>query len=284
MYCPICENTTGAETFIKNSYRILQCTDCDHSYTDVKLNQAEIDTIYSDEYFYGGKNGYPDYTIEKDILIKRGEYFARKVKNFLPTGRVLDAGAAAGFILKGFENKGWKGVGIEPNCTMAAYGRNVMKLDVRKGNLETAEVDGSFDLVIIIQVIAHFFDLNKAMTTIGNHLRAGGMVLIETWNKASYTARFFGENWHEYSPPTTLNFFSKKSLDILMTKYGYQHIKTGRPLKMIHSLHAKDLLRQKMEETPFLKHFSAITRIIPDNMALPYPAEDLFWTIYQKNE
>lgn len=41
------------------------------------------------------------------MLIKRGEYFANKINKHINTGKVLDIGSAAGFILKGFENRGW---------------------------------------------------------------------------------------------------------------------------------------------------------------------------------
>ena len=81
---------------------------------------------YSDDYFFKGGAGYSDYTLEKDMLIKRGEYYADKISKYLVAGKVLDVGAAAGFLLKGFENKGWEGTGIEPNHSMVEYGNSVM--------------------------------------------------------------------------------------------------------------------------------------------------------------
>ena len=283
MFCPVCEDKTGQMAFMKDSYRILHCPECGHSYTELVVGEEEIGRIYSDDYFYGGKAGYPDYTLEKDILIRRGEYYARKVRKYMSPGKLLDVGAAAGFILKGFENNGWKGTGIEPNSTMAEYGQKVMELDIRRGSLEALRAEENYDLILMIQVVAHLYDLNRALRKIHQSLKPGGMILIETWNRASYTARFFGENWHEYSPPSTLHFFSTKSLDLLLKKHGFRHVRSGRPLKMVHSLHAKELLKHKMEQTFLLKYFTFLTGLIPGNMALPYPAEDLFWTIYEKN-
>ena len=57
------------------------------------------------------------------MLIKRGEYYPNKMDKFMSPGQVLDIGAAAGFILKGVENKGWLGTGIEPNNSMVEYGK-----------------------------------------------------------------------------------------------------------------------------------------------------------------
>lgn len=49
--------------------------------------------------FFKGGAGYQDYTLEKDMLFKRAEYYADKISKCIRPGKVLDAGAAAGFIL-----------------------------------------------------------------------------------------------------------------------------------------------------------------------------------------
>ena len=108
MNCTICRSSNTDVAFVKNNYQILHCADCDHMFTNLSLNPKTVDTIYSDEYFSGGGTGYEDYTVEKDILIRRGEYYAGKISKFTTPGKVLDIGSAAGFILKGFENKGWQ--------------------------------------------------------------------------------------------------------------------------------------------------------------------------------
>ena len=82
-------------------------------------------------------------------------------------GKVLDIGSAAGFILKGFENKGWQGTGIEPNASMAEYGRTVM-VNIKKGTIETVELEEKFDLIIIIQVVAHISNLKNSINKCQN--------------------------------------------------------------------------------------------------------------------
>src|SRR5690606_2377978 len=96
-------------------------------------------------------------------LIRRGEKYAKLLSRHLQPGLLLDVGAAAGFIMKGFENAGWRTMGIEPNEHMAVYGRENLHMDIRTGTLEEASFAQSFDLVLLIQVIAHLFDLGKSM-------------------------------------------------------------------------------------------------------------------------
>ncbi len=283
MNCTICKSTNTELKLIKNEYHILHCNNCDHLFTDYEPSPQEIDQIYSDDYFFKGGVGYDDYTLEKDMLIRRGEYYAGKISNHILPGNVLDVGSAAGFLLKGFENKGWQGIGIEPNKCMVDYGVNNLKIDLRQGTIETIELEDKFDLIIMIQVIAHIRNLEKSIDKISKHLKPNGMILIETWDKDSFTAKLFGKNWHEYSPPSTLNYFSKNTLRQLMNQNGLSIVTLGRPKKSIHSKHAKSLIKHKITETKGLSWLSGITNLIPGNMLLPYPSEDLFWALFKKN-
>ena len=284
MKCPVCENNNSAVIFEIDSYQILECLSCTHRFTGLKLNQDMVKQIYSDEYFFGGRYGYPDYTLEKDILIARGEKYADIAGRFMKPGTLLDVGAAAGFLMKGYENRGWKVIGIEPNTTMAGYGKDNLGLDIRVGTIEEARSDITVDLVLLVQVIAHLYDLNRSMDSINRIVKKGGCLLIETWNKDSYMARLLGRRWHEYSPPSTLNYFSKRTIDILMKRHGFIKIAFGRPQKKIHVKHAKSLLKYKLNGSNTFKWLNGIEKLIPSNIYIPYPSEDLFWALYKKHD
>ena len=283
MNCTICKSENTAVSFVKNKYQILHCADCDHLFTDLSITNADVDVIYADSYFTGGGDGYDDYTVEKDMLIRRGEYYADKISEFITPGKVLDIGSAAGFILKGFENKGWQGTGIEPNKSMAEYGKNDVGVNIIQGSFEFAALEEKFDLIILIQVVAHLYDLNTSLNKIYDNLNPGGYVLIETWNKDSLTAKLLGKNWHEFCPPSTLNYFSKKTLKELFSQHNFALVAEGKPKKSIHSKHAKSLLKHKILQTPGFSWMAGITGLIPDNKLIPYPAEDLFWFLFKKS-
>lgn len=284
MNCLLCDSDKTEIKFVKNGYRILHCLNCDHLFTDLIITPEKVNQIYSDDYFFKGGAGYDDYTLEKDMLIKRGEYYADKISKYTVAGKALDVGSAAGFLLKGFENKGWEGTGIEPNRSMVAYGNKVMGLNIKEGTIENITLTDKYDLIIMIQVIAHINDLKKSFRNIFNCLKKGGHILIETWNKDSLTAQLFGKRWHEYSPPGTLNFFSKRSLNQLIGSHGFSLVKSGHPKKNIYSKHAKSLIRHTFPKPKRLKWLPGISSLIPGNMILPYPAEDLIWALYKKTK
>ena len=75
-----------------------------------------VRNVYGDHYFTGGGAGYPDYLADGELLRERGRGYARLIAGATTPGRVLDIGAAAGFVLQGLCDEGWRGAGIEPNA------------------------------------------------------------------------------------------------------------------------------------------------------------------------
>lgn len=279
--CPLC-NQPSKLAFEKEGYPIHDCIGCGHRFCGIDLNADHVDHVYNDDYFLEGGAGYKDYTEEASLLIRRGEFYGNIMNHYIKPGTVLDIGAAAGFILQGLHNTGWTGDGIEPNQTMVEYGRETFGLNLTVGSFEDFAPAKSYDLVNMTQVIAHFYDFNRAMQIAYDALNSDGYLLIETWDFQSWIARLFGTNWHEYSPPGVVHWFSEKTLTDQLQKHGYQHIASGKPKKYIKSGHAKSLLEYKLAKRTIGRLVMPMMNLIPDNITLPYPAFDLFWSLYQK--
>jgi SAM-dependent methyltransferase len=279
MQCPLCKSGSKA-AFEAHGYLVLDCEKCGHRFAGIAADEAHVSATYADEYFSGGGAGYSDYLEDSELLIARGKWYAEKLKPFTSPGRMLDVGAAAGFVLKGFAGSGWSGIGLEPNGAMAEYGRTQLALDVRQGALETFETEEIFDLVSLIQVVAHFYDVRAAFEKVAAVTKPGGFMLVETWDRESLSAKIFGKNWHEYSPPSVLHWFSKNSLAEFVKEFGFEKVAGGRPSKKISGKHARSLLAHKVGAS-FLRHG---LKLVPENVNFPYPAEDLFWALYQKKK
>jgi SAM-dependent methyltransferase len=198
-------------------------------------------------------------------------------------GRVLDVGAAAGFILKGLHNTGWAGMGIEPNAHMADHERSALGVNVQAGTLEQLGTDEQFDLVSMIQVVAHFYDIRQAFEKAAAATTPSGYWLIETWDKDSFVARMLGSGWHEYSPPSVLHWFSPATLGRLTSQYGFSEVARGKPEKWLNGAHVKSLLGYKLAGSVLQRPASALMGLMPDNLPIPYPTFDLFWALYRKD-
>ena len=67
-----------------------------------------------------------------------------------------------------------------------------------------------------------------------------------------------------------------------MTRNGFSLVADGKPKKKIHSRHAKALFRYTLLKIPRLKWLAGITYLIPNNIIIPYLADDLFWALYKR--
>lgn len=266
---------------MKHDYPIHTCEHCKHQFVEITQSPQHTETIYEDSYFFDGGSGYNDYTLESDLLIAHGERYGNLLKKYTPPGEVFDVGAAAGFILKGLTQAGWVGSGIEPNDTMAQYARQTLKIDIETGIFEQYEAVKKYDLVTMIQVIAHFYDVRKALEVTQHMLKENGLLLIETWDRESLPARLLGANWHEYSPPSVVNWFSIDGLTSLVTQFGFEEVARGKPSKWINGAHAKSLVQYKIDNVAGGKIFNKFLNIVPDNLKIPYPSLDLFWILYR---
>lgn len=277
MKCPLCQSESKF-AFEAKGFNLLDCTVCLHRFAALETNENHAATTYDDSYFNDGRAGYSDYSFEMESLRKRGQMYAKKIEKFTnEKGRVLDVGAAAGYILQGFSDEGWSGSGLEPNKAIAKIGCEELGLHIEQGTLENYKTDEKYDLISMIQVVAHFWEQRKAFENASNLLNENGLLLIETWNRDSTTAKLLGKNWHEYSPPSVLHWFSLNGLTEFLKGFGFERIAKGRPRKSISGKHTKSLLEYRIGKNILLN-------LIPERMNFPYPSEDLFWALYRKTK
>lgn len=276
--CPVCDRATSRVLCVRSDFGIRACPACGHRFAEWTPPDNHVETVYGDSYFFGGGAGYPDYLSAGNLLREHGRRYARRIRRYASPGRMLDVGAASGFLCDGFRSEGWQPEALEPNQTMAAYGRDKLKLVYHEGSLENFRSEGQYDLVSMIQVLGHFKDLRQSLQNAADLTRDGGFWLVETWNNRSLTARVFGKYWHEYNPPSVLNYFSRRSLELLANQFGFSRVAGGHPGKSITWRHARSLLDNQVP----LAWFHRITGLIPESTVLPYPSEDLLWILFQK--
>ena len=275
MKCPLCSSGSNF-AFNAKGIAVRDCSVCNHRFAGIEANEDHVAKVYDDSYFFGGEAGYSDYPAEADLLVERGRKYAEKIGKYTDPGRMLDVGAACGFLLKGFTDRGWEGMGLEPNAAMVRLAQERLGLDVIEGSLESCDIDRRFDLVSMLQVAGHLYDPVKAFRTAYKLLNVNGFLLIESWNRESLSARILRRHWHEYSPPSVLQWFSIGGLTRFLEGLGFETVATGRPSKRIKGSHAKSILKYRIGDNFLLK-------LIPDSLSIPYPSEDLFWALYRKS-
>jgi hypothetical protein len=117
--CDICAQI-ATSSFTVHGYLFFSCAACDYAFLDPAVaSLLSGETIFGDDYVCGGGAGYTNYFDEADLLRSYGRRYGRLLAQ-VGARRVLDVGAAAGFIMRGMIEAGCSAVGIEPNSSMAA--------------------------------------------------------------------------------------------------------------------------------------------------------------------
>lgn len=284
-HCPICRCKSSLWTEIRG-YPLFDCNECTHRFTVPTEPISHIDSVYDDAYFFGGGAGYSDYLKEESILRERGRSYATlATKKIGRPGTVIDIGAAAGFLLSGWIEAKWNGIGVEPNASMTEHAKT-RGIDVRCGAFENADLNGvsNVDCVSMIQVISHFIDPTAAITRAYQLLRPGGYLLVETWDRKSIIARVMNSKWHEYSPPSVLHWYTRTSLSRLVSNAGFDagSIEFGRVFRWIGVEHARSLLDHMATKSRAAAIAKSSLAVVPSRLALPYPGDDLFWMCCKK--
>lgn len=210
-------------------------------------------------------------------MVDRGVEYASLLAEHTKPGRVLDVGSAAGFLLRGLINAGWHGIGVEPNLQLSTYAQNVLHVESTCGTFENFKSDSTFDAISMIQVISHFIDPSCSISKAAELLGPRGLLLIETWDRGSWTARLLGRHWHEYSPPSVLHWFQMSRLISLLAEAEFEIIASGRPKRWIKIGHAKSLVRHK-----YGSYAAAALCWLPTKLRVPYFCDDLRWVLARK--
>ncbi len=215
--CSVCDGPTVPEDRFGPA-PLFRCDRC----TFVQLAGDVDPALYGDAYFAAYAGG--DYLAEEGQRRHesriRLDLLARVTP---PPARLLEVGAAAGFLLDEARARGWEGVGVEPNDAMAAHARDALALDVRTGRLEDVALDdASFDAACAFHVVEHLDDPLDALRTVRAALRPGGHLLVEVPNAQSAAARRLGAAWQPLDLPYHVGHHGPASMRALLERAGFE--------------------------------------------------------------
>lgn len=224
--CRAC-GEAGRPLFTKRGYQFAECGACGCRFVAGELAAL----IYDEGYFAGDSfGGYPDYLRDRDLIV---ENFARRLRWLAPHvrgRRLLDVGAAYGFLVYAAEREGFEAAGLEPARACVEWARRELGVEMIPGLVEEAAIQpGSYDVVTLMDVIEHVADPGVALRRLRGWLRPGGLIVVETGDFDALLARVCGSSWYYYDPPQHLTYFSRKSLENLLAANGF-----GPPVAVGH--------------------------------------------------
>jgi len=257
--CPICnslnrelmyhQNFHNNEITIMKSYDVFFCKKCGFTYAGNLPKQQFFDKYYAElsKYEFNYKNG----VANKQYI----EYYS-KVFNFIDphiTSRnikILDIGCSTGGLLSVFKQRGFKEItGIDPSESCAASAKYHYGLDVVATDISKFEVSYKFDLIILSAVLEHLVEFDAILPKINKMLNDDGLLFVEVPDVERFNEFVNQSASFQQFSTEHINYFSKRSLNSLMQRYGFDSIAISQNQNKINAITDPDIF-SLLKKTP----------------------------------
>jgi 2-polyprenyl-3-methyl-5-hydroxy-6-metoxy-1,4-benzoquinol methylase len=268
--CPVCSssnyktilNTKETADFYKIDkniiFSIVKCQQCSMIYVNPTLDNITMDQLYSS----GDLPSEIGFEASRQIEYKR---IIERIKKIKPKGYILEVGSGHGHILNIAKNDGYQVMGLEINKKACDYSKNI-GLDVINSPIETADLkDEHFDIAILFHLLEHVADPYSIIIHAFKTLKKDGILVISAPNVDCIGRMLKGKQWIGWHPVEHIQYFSFKTLRILLKKAGFKIIK--KPYVAKFSKYKKTLSENIIETLVFLKDFTENTfNIYPSDL------------------
>ena len=230
--CPICLQKKLPVKYIIDNYEILQCENCKLVMLKKKLKFKEVIDLYKNNYFnnYTNNSGYSSYHSMEKSLRKN---FKKRVKKIISQmGKninLLDVGAGYGFFVDECLKENIRAEGLEISKEALIYSRKKLKIKMHEGIIEEFKPSKKYDVITLWDVIEHIYDPNRFLKIINNSLRKNGFIFLSTGDIDSLLAKISGSKWHLFNLPEHSYFYSKKTIEKILNKNGFQVLSVKYP-------------------------------------------------------
>ncbi|MDP2026118.1 class I SAM-dependent methyltransferase [Sulfuriferula sp.] len=224
--CPVCDGQVFSSLFEKQSEPFVKCQGCGLILINPRPAYEQVQQVYDQTYseFYVKKMA---------SKRKRAKRTISRIRRWVKSGRWLDVGCSAGFIVEAAHHAGFEAHGIDVEHWGVEFARKELKLShVRQGFLEQQDwPDGYFNVISTYEVIEHVPDLNAFVASMTRLLAPGGILEIRTPDVGHWRVPKKLETWEAVLPSEHLYYFDKRTLPKLLEKHGLRVVKVGLNLK-----------------------------------------------------
>jgi SAM-dependent methyltransferase len=167
--CPICGPQIAKPWTRQDSWRAVQCRQCELRLTWPRPRSEELDLLYARGSYYRERSASAP---SAGTWQRRADEIRRCFPG--PVQRVVDVGAGEGHLVAGFRSIGLQCEGMEPSAAGRRAAREQYGLD-----LSASAPTGSFDAATLVHSLEHMPDPIAALRDAARLVRAGGYVFIE---------------------------------------------------------------------------------------------------------
>jgi 2-polyprenyl-3-methyl-5-hydroxy-6-metoxy-1,4-benzoquinol methylase len=184
--------------------------------------------------------------------------------------RLLDCGAATGFLAELAKEFGWDAFAVElsefgsQSCTRLLGREKVYRGQVEEARFE-ANPNGNFEVITMFDFIEHVRNPKAVLSWARKRLNSGGVLLLTTPKVGGISWRLMGRHWFHYVREH-LWFFNPKSIESLLKECGFDAIEV---LPLRKAIAVDYALAHYSRSTSYNRLFSPVARALTS--ALPAP-------------
>jgi len=232
--CPVCGNKKFKHLFKYDGFHYYKCKNCTFVFVNPRTNDKGCYIWYNSNYY--------DAALETEWFINRQKdpYYSVSLNkkhfgiafNILRKQEInknisiLDLGCGGGAFLAYLKDKlDFNNImGVDLNAKAVDFATKYRKLNVQNIDVNHLSKESKFELIISTENIEHVNDVNAYMNTVTNLTKNDGYLLLTTPHNDKWATKLRGIHGDHYCAPNHLNFFNKKSLPLLLKKYGFKII------------------------------------------------------------
>lgn len=229
--CNYCGSNSYTVRYVKDGFNYVQCSICGLVYVNPRLEQRAINELYDEEYFHG--KGFDKSIVyqkefeEKSTRIDLNDWDISTIHEFINTGsdkpKLLDVGCGMGLFLWKAKQKGFDAEGLELSPYAGDFVRS-KDISVQTKSIYDAELKpNSYDAIVMKEVIEHLPDPMKALLTVHESLKPGGVLFMTTGNYNCPERKLRGKNWFYFMPEGHIYIFSNKTMKQYLKKAGFKN-------------------------------------------------------------
>jgi cyclopropane fatty-acyl-phospholipid synthase-like methyltransferase len=176
--------------------------------------------LYNDGYFAGGE--YADYRGQEPAIRRSMRRHLTQMSRYQPRGgALLEVGCAYGFFLDEARSRFDRVMGIDIAKGAVSYAHDRLGLDASVRDFTSLTTSIRFDAICMWDTIEHVAEPDRFVAKAHELLAPNGLLFITTGDIGSLNARLRGAKWRQVHPPTHLNYFSKRTLALMLERLGF---------------------------------------------------------------
>ena len=221
--CPVCSDRSEKRFLCKVSltygteFDLVECSACGAIVFDPMPTTVQLAEFYSASY----------YDFDRGREEGKGMAFAHRLKKWKKKGRFVDVGCATGFFINGIRNNSeWEVYGTDFGESAVRYARDVLKLNVVRGDLADARFpDAYFDYVHVNNVLEHVLDPLSLLAECRRIIKPDGVFFLSVPNGSNDCLDLIELFRVEHQPARStyghILFFRAKTLQLLFERFGF---------------------------------------------------------------